>query len=971
MDNTLAKPHHKKLHVWILALAAVALLAGLGRWAADSRVRVADIEMRDQLFRQAEQIAKTVNHELARKLTFTAADKGTPTFECLRKQMTAAGNFLPQRGIYSMVLRKGKIFFGPENYPDNDPMASPPGTEYKEPPAECLQVFKDKRPVTIGPVTDEFGTFVSALAPVLDPYSGEVLMVVGVDILASDWQVQVNAVRWEPILATLVMMLVLLGGTVLIRRRNRHRKPDSLKLKVWIVAPTALAALAGMMFFGVYQHRHFIAESRHEMLRLTEQTQREWDQEVASNVQCLKAQIDHIARNPALLKAWQDRDLPMLTALAQPAFEQLKREYKITHFTFVAPDRICFLRAQSPAHRGDLIDRSTLLAAEQTGEDSWGLDMGSFGDLGLRYVKPWKRDGRVIGYLELGMEFQHLVGQLAGEIDSDIVTVIRKEYTTREKFEVGRHVYGLSGQWDTYPGFLVAYQTAPDLPNTVMGWLARDHASLAEIQVFAARRDKRRFACGVVHLPDASGRCVADIVVMHDVTAQVAAAQSNLLWDLALTAVLLGSIIALLWSVTDTAEKQLSDAFATVEEFSHIAESATRAKSEFLANMSHEIRTPMTAILGYADLMLEENIGRATQEHVEVIIRNGRYLLGLINDILDLSKVEAGKMQIEPIRYSPSKLVAEVVSLMRVRADAKHLNLTTELASPLPETVLIDPLRLRQVLVNLVGNAIKFTDQGEVRLAVRLTSDGVPPRLRFDVTDTGIGMNEEQVGRLFRAFSQVDNSSIRKFGGTGLGLCISKRLTEALGGEIEVRSEPGKGSTFSVIIDPGPLEGIRMIQNAQEALLECPPTTTAATPDKLALHTRILLAEDKLDNQQLICLLLRKAGADVLDVENGQLAVEQASVAWEHGDPFDVILMDMQMPVMDGFTATRKLRELGYTGPIIALTAYAMDLDRQKCLDAGCDDYATKPIDREKLISIVAEYDSRRKLHTASDAPVA
>jgi PAS domain S-box-containing protein len=414
----------------------------------------------------------------------------------------------------------------------------------------------------------------------------------------------------------------------------------------------------------------------------------------------------------------------------------------------------------------------------------------------------------------------------------------------------------------------------------------------------------------------------------------------------------------------------LKSANKTLEEFNNIAESATRAKSAFLANMSHEIRTPMTAILGYADLLLnEEGLEKAPQDrrqNLETIKRNGEHLLGLINDILDLSKVEAGKMEIEPTRCSPFELLAEVVSLMRVRAEAKQLNLELELAGPLPETVLADPLRLRQVLVNLVGNAIKFTDQGEVRITARLIGDGDLPRLRFDVTDTGIGMNEEQAGKLFQPFTQVDNSSARKFGGTGLGLCISKRLAEALGGDIQVCSSPGKGSTFSVTIDPGPLNGIRWIQNAQEALLVRPPSTTAATQDKIELHGRVLLAEDGPDNQRLISFLLKKAGADVTLAENGQLAYDEALAAREAGQPFDVILMDMQMPVMDGYTATRELRSHGYTGPIVALTAHAMAEDRQKCLDAGCDDFATKPIDRQKLLTTVAHWMARRGVSEGS-----
>ncbi len=350
-------------------------------------------------------------------------------------------------------------------------------------------------------------------------------------------------------------------------------------------------------------------------------------------------------------------------------------------------------------------------------------------------------------------------------------------------------------------------------------------------------------------------------------------------------------------------------------------------------------------------------------EAVSTIQRNGKHLLAVINDILDLSKIEAGKLQIEPTRCSPVQLVAEVVSLMRPRAVAKKLILKTELAGILPETVLTDPLRLRQVLINLLGNAIKFTDQGEVRLAVRLISNCVSPRLQLEVADTGIGMTEEQLMRLFQPFSQVDNSSTRKFGGTGLGLCISKHLAEALGGGIEVRSAPGKGSTFIVTINPGPLDGIQMILNAQESLLDCPPTTTATTPDKIALPGRILLAEDGLDNQRLICLLLKKAGADVMAVDNGQLAVEAALAAREAGQPFHVILMDMQMPVMDGYAATQQLRMQGYTAPIVALTAHSMAGDCQKCLDVGCNDYAAKPIDRQRLLATVAHWIARRQSH--------
>jgi signal transduction histidine kinase len=406
----------------------------------------------------------------------------------------------------------------------------------------------------------------------------------------------------------------------------------------------------------------------------------------------------------------------------------------------------------------------------------------------------------------------------------------------------------------------------------------------------------------------------------------------------------------------DTVNQQLGAEAERADSLVHLAQEGTKAKSEFLANVSHELRTPITAILGYTDLLIEEIAGLPAQEYATVVKRNGERLLELINDLLDLSKAEVGDIALEPTECSPVELVEEVVSLMRPRADEKHLSLTTRYVGSLPETVVVDPQRLRQALVNLVDNAIKFTEQGAVQIAVRLNSEDSPASLCFDVADTGIGMSEEQIARLFQPFCQVTTPIARKAGGTGLGLCISKRLIEAMGGSIQVSSVPGGGSTFTLKLNPGSLEGVRLIEDVQGTA----QTQPAAKPERPASGTllwgRILLVEDGLDNRQLFSLLLRKAGAQVTAVENGQLAVRAALTANGMGEPFDLILMDMQMPVLDGYQATRQLRALGCDTPIIALTAHVMPDDCQKCLDAGCNGYLAKPINRQRLLASAAQW---------------
>ncbi|QDV21129.1 Autoinducer 2 sensor kinase/phosphatase LuxQ [Gimesia panareensis] len=394
------------------------------------------------------------------------------------------------------------------------------------------------------------------------------------------------------------------------------------------------------------------------------------------------------------------------------------------------------------------------------------------------------------------------------------------------------------------------------------------------------------------------------------------------------------------------------------------AEAANQSKSAFLANMSHEIRTPMTAILGYTEILeLEARTHKMPElflDSLDTIRRNSGHLMELINDILDLSKIEADKLEVESITCSPQTIVEEVLELVQVRAEAKGLKLEAHYQFPLPAQINSDPTRIRQILINLIGNAIKFTEVGTIRLETELLqAPGEEPCLQFSVVDQGIGMTEAQIANLFRPFCQADSSTSRKYGGTGLGLTICKRLASMLGGDISVTSQLNQGSRFSATVRTGSLEGIELLDELRDTDVPATSTsdTTLSSPEEEhpLKGKHILLAEDGPDNQKLIAFILKKAGAKVSVAENGEEAYQAALMAMESGSLFDVILMDMQMPILDGYSATRKVREVGYEGPIISLTANAMEGDRDKCLSVGCNDHITKPIDRRKMVEMILE----------------
>lgn len=402
----------------------------------------------------------------------------------------------------------------------------------------------------------------------------------------------------------------------------------------------------------------------------------------------------------------------------------------------------------------------------------------------------------------------------------------------------------------------------------------------------------------------------------------------------------------------DVEIKNRQKAAAELAKAKEAAEAADLAKSRFLANMSHEIRTPLTGILGFTELLrrgADQGDEAEREDYLKTIHASGTHLLGLVHDILDLSKIEAGQMEFECVSCRPYQIIAEVASVLRPKAQEKGLTLECRWNGGVPETIYTDPARLQQLLTNLAGNAIKFTETGGVQIVAELVHHNNKPQLKISVTDTGIGIPMDKVKYIFDPFVQADSSVTREYGGTGLGLAISRRITSGLGGQLTVHSEVGKGSTFTATIDTGSLEDV--------AILPAPPADGVAGSSRKLEESvltlppaRVLLVEDGDTNRKLISLMLRRAGAEVTTAENGQLAVDLVA-----NNPFDLILMDMQMPVMDGYTATTELRLRGATMPIIALTAHAMKGDMEKCKAAGCCGYLSKPVDSDELLRTVAD----------------
>lgn len=421
------------------------------------------------------------------------------------------------------------------------------------------------------------------------------------------------------------------------------------------------------------------------------------------------------------------------------------------------------------------------------------------------------------------------------------------------------------------------------------------------------------------------------------------------------------SNVAALKRATELLEQRVNERTEDLAIAKEDAENASRAKSSFLANMSHEIRTPLTSIIGHSETLLNSNMSLDDRvESINTVIRSGKHLLQIINDILDLSKIEADRLEPEIINANLFDMVRDIESITRLNAENKGLSFKIEYSFPLPATIHTDPLRLKQILINLCNNAVKFTSEGSVRIKISCDCDS--QKMQFRVIDTGIGLNREQLKNLFTQFTQADASTTRRYGGTGLGLYLSRQLANKLGGDISVESTPEVGSCFTLHIDTGELDSNTFITTVPATDLNDNLVNRTAPPK---LSGKILLAEDNPDNQRLISMFIRNTGAELVIAANGQEVLDKV----QH-ENFDLILMDTQMPLLSGLEATQKLRAMNYAGPIVSLTANVMRADIEACLQAGCNEYLSKPIEHDNFYATLAKYLKPRTEHLRDVSPI-
>jgi signal transduction histidine kinase/CheY-like chemotaxis protein len=934
-----------------LVIASIILL-GLGWSVANWRAGQINSLLRERILLQAEKVANNLPLEDAKNLTFTAADLETVSFQRIRSILESYAAAAGIRSLYTMALRPdGKIVFGPESLSEGDPLASPPGTIYEDTNPEDYLALREGFSAVFGPLTDEYGTFVSAVAPVFHPRTGEVILVVGLDVEASQWKQMLRQAKLAPWLVTCVLILVLwiLGGFYGYRRLQMRPCPAAACVCLFGLAIALSAAFfafesaslrekaarsnSALTLYNAFERALAHLESQLDLLSAALE-----NPTLLSQEQFARA-AEVLARSEAVQAVFW---APRLTSGAADHFELdpqgnrqpvgLRSDYypaRLIHPIEENEGRLGFDVGSDPIRR-EAIERSLLSGLpESTSAIFFVHDPPEKKSLALYLVRRDEAN-LPIGLFGCGVRISELWSKL-----------LRRQRNSLSDFsgvvldvtKVGNPVKLVSSG-------------SPAPTNHASAHL--DNFSHLTLPLFFGGRVFSLNFDFASHRPS--------IRVWQETLAVGGA--------LALFSILGAILLGNQKRRQEELEKAVSERTAALREsnrelakVAEEAKQADRAKSAFLATMSHEIRTPLNGVLGFAQLLSRTALSHEQAEFVRNINLSSESLLALLSDVLDYSKIEAGRLELESIPFSLEQVAREALSTVQLHADQKNLRLGLSIEPGLADVRLGDPLRIRQILVNFLANAVKFTPEGG-KIELSMQPGNLAESIRMAVTDTGIGIPTEKQALLFLPFSQADSSNTREFGGSGLGLAICRKITERMGGQIGFSTEVGVGSTFYVEL-PLPVAQANL---PKETLAQQTPSGAATSPEPSREpprpsppnNLRVLIAEDNLVNQKLLLMQMRRLGLTPTLASDGK-----AALAAFAENPAEVVILDCQMPEMDGPEVAQKIREWeaihrpGQRARIIALTADAQADSRRRALASGMDDYLTKPLRLADLEAIL------------------
>lgn len=955
----------------LILIAAMVIVVVTGILVTRWRCGEVDRKIREEILIQTVEIAQTINPALVKKLTFTGSDYKLPEYQQIRSQMIAYGKLIRQRGVYSMAMKGSDIVFGPENYPEGDPMGSgPPGTVYEQPGEDDFRIFKDGKPVVTGPITDEYGTFVSGMAPVFDPATGKILMVIGIDILATDLQRSIDRAKIQSIAGTILFLLLLGTGFSLIRYRNRL--PDEAKMKFRHVE-TYLTAIVGILvtIFALITFKGAETKETSYLFRIKSN----------SEIDAVRKEFFKVNQELLTLETFFINSITVdagefFNFTSSSGFNKMAT--KMFWIPRITRNQRAFFEKKSlsfPRNPGTLLELHPGGTIGPAGirevyypvcyADSSGIPVLTPGfDLASIPCISAAMEQALISKMTTGVERDEIYGTIFHNSTILALNPVIKPLN-KPLSEPGEGIIKPdSGFFGALVNLSAIIQNAmksnsvlgPQLdidlvdlthkPNPVKIFETNDSSSTRQKEFNLDNYKKTGFH--YVAPLFMFGKSYA--IITHSDTIPYKANAVPNSWIILIIGILFTGITTFFTrSIQNkhiTLARTVKQRTSELETAMDKARESDRLKSSFLANMSHEIRTPMNAIVGFSSLLGEPDLSDQEREkYIDIIKSRSDDLLHLVNDILEMSRIESGTVQLVKNQVDLDEMMDELLVIYNQKLLKNHktkVRLFIEKTENNSSKIISDGYVIRQVFSNLLDNALKFTHQGEISFGYRTDNhSGVTGFVR----DSGIGISVENQKVIFNSFRQAEIHDIHQYGGTGLGLSICKGSVALLGGTIRVESVPGTGSRF-IFTFPAEFVPVSKQPEVIQSTLQSDEVRYTWEGKK------ILVVEDEPSNLDYLITILSPTEAELETAISGKEVRDLYPVL----DTFDLVLLDIRLPDVSGMDLCQELKSRFPSLVIIAQTAFALPGDEEKGMKEGFNDYVTKPINRKVLLRKIESF---------------